>query len=84
VEEDSVERFRYMSPAWIEMAREQITKVLAGTDLGGINFTLCEEFTSPPEDLRPEGASTIGFFVRIRDGGVEVGDQPTHDAISGS
>jgi hypothetical protein len=51
VEEDSVEKFRFMSPAWIAMAREQITQVLAGTALGGINFTLCEEFTNPPDDL---------------------------------
>jgi hypothetical protein len=79
-EEDSVEKAQFMSPAWIEMAREQITRALAGADLGGINFTLCEEFTGPPDDLRREGASTIGFFVRIRDGRVEVGDQPTHDA----
>lgn len=68
-----------MSPAWIEMAREQITRVLAGTDLGGINFTLCEEFTSPPDDLRREGASTIGFALRVVDGRVEVGDRPTDD-----
>ena len=75
-----MEKFRFMSPAWIEMAREEITKVLAETDLEGINFTLCEEFTGPPDDLRREGASTIGFFVRVDDGRVEVGDQATDDA----
>jgi hypothetical protein len=75
-----VEKFRFMSPAWIEMARDQITKVLAETDLEGINFTLCEEFTGPPDDLRREGASTIGFFVRVADRRVEVGDQATDDA----
>ena len=75
-----MEKFRFMSPAWIEMAREQITKVLAEADLEGINFTLCEEFTGPPDDLRREGASTIGFFVRVVDGRVEVGDQATDDA----
>ena len=55
-----------MSPAWIEMAREQITKVLAETDLEGINFTLCEEFTGPPDDLRREGASTSGSLFGSR------------------
>ena len=75
-----MEKFRFMSPAWIEMAREQITKVLAETDLEGINFTLCEEFTGPPDDLRREGASTIGFFVRVVDGRSEVGDQAIDDA----
>ena len=75
-----MEKFRFMSPAWIEMAREQITKVLAEADLEGINFTLCEEFTGPPDDLRREGASTIGFSVRVVDGRVEVGDQAIDDA----
>jgi hypothetical protein len=32
------------------MAWEQITKSLTGADLGGTNFTLCEEFTNPPEE----------------------------------
>lgn len=74
-----MEKFRFMSPAWIEMAREQIVESLTGTDLEGVNFTLCEEFTNPPDDLRRESASTIGFVVRIVDGRVEVGDQPTDD-----
>jgi hypothetical protein len=68
-----------MSPAWIEMAREQITESLAAADLGGVNFTLCEEFTNPPDDLRPEGARTIGFVLRVSNGRVEVGGQPTDD-----
>jgi hypothetical protein len=74
-----MEKFRFMSPAWIEMAREQITKALTAADLAGMNFTLCEEFTNPPDDLRREGASTIGFVVRVNDGRVEVGSQPTND-----
>jgi hypothetical protein len=74
-----MEKFRFMSRAWIEMAREQIIKSFAGTDLRGIDFTLCEEFTDAPEDLRPEGARTIGFVVRIDDGNVEVEGQPTDD-----
>ena len=73
----AMEKFRFMSPAWIEMAREQITKALAGADLDGMNFSLCEEFTNPPDDLRRDGASTIGFVIRIVDGRVEIEDQPT-------
>jgi hypothetical protein len=69
-----------MSPAWIEMAREQITSALAQKDLRGIDFSLCEEFTTPPEDLRGANATTIGFFVRVADGRVEVGDHPIDDA----
>jgi hypothetical protein len=75
-----VEKFRFMSPGWIEMAREQITSVLADTDLGDADFSLCEEFTAPPEDLRTADAETIGFFVRVARGRVEVGDHPIDDA----
>jgi hypothetical protein len=69
-----------MSPAWIDMARVEITKALAGTDLGGLDFALCEEFTNPPDDLRRDGAATLGFCVRIDDGRVEVTDRPTDRA----
>ncbi len=75
-----MEKYGFMSPAWIKMAQEQISRVLAGEDLRGIDFTLCEEFTGAPDDLRREGAATIGFFVRVEGGRVEVGDHPTDDA----
>ena len=75
-----MEKYRFMSQAWIKMAQEQIAGVLAGEDLRGIDFTLCEEFTDAPEGLRPEGATTIGFFVRVVDDRVEVGDHPIDDA----
>ena len=75
-----MDKFRFMSPGWIEMARAQITGVLAGKNLAGIDFTLCEEFTSPPDDLRRDNAPSIGFFVRIADGLVEVGDHPLEEA----
>jgi hypothetical protein len=62
------------------MAREQILRALEGKDLRNVRFTLCEEFTNPPEHLRPSGAGTIGFYVRLSDGTVEVGDRPIGDA----
>jgi hypothetical protein len=73
-------KFEFMSPEWIAMAREKITRALAGKDLGQTRFTLCEEFTNPPEHLRREGADTIGFYLRVGDALVEVGDRPTDDA----
>jgi hypothetical protein len=75
-----LDKYRFMSPGWIEMARAQITRVLTGENLAGIDFTLCEEFTSPPDDLRRDNAPSIGFFVRIANGLVEVGDHPLEDA----
>jgi hypothetical protein len=75
-----MDKFEFMSPAWIAMAREQILGALAGKDLRTVRFTLCEEFTNPPEHLKPPGAHTIGFYVRLRDGRVEVGDRPIREA----
>ncbi len=73
-------RHEFMSPAWIAMARERIADALSGRDLGDERYTLCEEFTDPPEHLLPEGAETIGFCVRIADGRVDVVDRPRSDA----
>jgi hypothetical protein len=75
-----MEKFRFMSSPWIEMANDEITRALATTDLDGIDFTLCEEFTDPPAELRHDDANTIGFCVRIADGAVEVSDTPVDDA----
>jgi len=66
-----VGQHRFLSPSWVEMAREQIAGALADQDLAGIDFTLCEELTDPPDDLRREGEATIGFFVRVRGRRVE-------------
>lgn len=73
-----METFTFMSPAWIDMAREQITNALSGADLTDVNFSLCEEFTNPPDELRRD-ADTIGFVVRVVDGRVEVDGEPTED-----
>jgi hypothetical protein len=68
-------KHRFMTAEWIAMARGHITSALQETDLEGIDFTLCEEFTNPPDDLRSEGQDTVGFRVRIVDGNVSVDDQ---------
>jgi hypothetical protein len=75
-----MEKLEFMSPAWINMAEAQITEALKDADLGRIRFTLCEEFTDPPSELRRNDATTIGFCVRIIDGDIEVGDSPADDA----
>jgi hypothetical protein len=66
------EKFEFASPEWVDELRVQILKGLAGKDLSGIEFTLCEEYTNPPAHLRQPGAATIGLYVRIANGEVEV------------
>jgi hypothetical protein len=75
-----VEKFRFLSSEWIAMARGEITQALASTDLRGVHFTLCEEFSNAPDDLRADDQDTIGFFLRVTDGRVEVGERPTDRA----
>ena len=73
---DDSARYEFLSPPWIEMARAEITDALSSAgDLDVEPYTLSEEFTDPPPHLRPDGG-TIGFFVRVGRGRVEVGDRP--------
>jgi hypothetical protein len=69
---ETFEKFEFASPEWVDMLRDLIVKGLAGKDLSGIEFTVCEEYTDPPADLRRPGSETIGFYVRIANGEVEV------------
>ena len=43
-----MEKFRFMSPAWIEMAREEIAKVLAEADLKASTHALRGVHRSAP------------------------------------
>lgn len=71
--------YEFMSVPWIAMARREITNALSQRELAVRPFTLSEEFTDPPQHLA-RGARTIGFFVRVGEGRVEVGDRPAPDA----
>ena len=70
------EKYELASPEWVTMLRQLVEEGLAGEDLTGINFSMCEEFADPPAHLRRPGSATIGFYVRIENGEVEVGDHP--------
>lgn len=74
------ERFEFMSPEWIAMAHREITRALAGKDLGPTRFTLCEKFTHPPAHLRRPDSDIIGFCVRLDRGVVHVDDRPSDAA----
>lgn len=73
-------RFEFLSPEWIAMARDEITRALAGKHLRNVRFTLCEEFTDPPDHLRRAGTDRIGFCVRLSGGRVDVVEAPVDDA----
>jgi ketosteroid isomerase-like protein len=66
------EKFEYASPEWVDMLRGLIIEGLAGRDLSGVEFVLCEEYTDPPEHLRRSGSDSIGLCIRVADGRVQV------------
>ena len=74
------EKFEYASPEWVEMLRELILEGVAGQDLTGVEFALCEEYTNAPAHLLSEGRDTVGLLIRVEDGEVKV----TSDVIDGS
>ena len=64
------------SPEWVDALRRFLLTNVPPEDLEGINFSLSWEFSDPPADLRRDGCDVIGFSIVIRDGGIEIGDQP--------
>jgi hypothetical protein len=73
-------RFEFMCREWIASAREEITRALAGKDLGPTRFVLCEAFTNPPQHLRRDDSDTIGFCLVVGGGALDVSDRPSPDA----
>jgi len=69
------EKLEFASPEWVDMLRGLILEGLAGQDLSGADFVLCEEYTNPPAHLRRPGSDSIGFHIRVANGEVQVIDQ---------
>jgi ketosteroid isomerase-like protein len=66
------EKFEYASPEWVDMLRGLIVEAIAGKDLSGVEFVLCEEYTNPPEHLRRPGSDSIGLCIRVTHGELHV------------
>ena len=59
------EKLEFASPEWVDMLRGLIQDGLAGQDLSGADFVLCEEYTNPSAHLRRPGSDSIGFHFRV-------------------
>ena len=66
------DKFEFASPEWVDMLRGVIVEGLAGQDLSGVDFVLCEEYTNPPEHLQRHGSGSIGFHISVANGEVQV------------
>lgn len=69
------DKFEFASPEWVDMLRELIVTGLAGQDLSGVDFVLCEEYTNPPEHLRRPGSDSIGLRISVTNGEIQVTDE---------
>ena len=67
-------KFDFCSPEWIAAAREYLLAASAEADLAGLQVAFNEVFTDPPSQLDPQGAGRIGWYLRIAEGRVEVGE----------
>lgn len=76
------EKLEFASADWVSAMRSIIEGKLGEgkVDLTGIAYSFCEEFTDPPEHLRVGGSKSIGWYFRIGDGRVEVGQGVLDDA----
>lgn len=68
----SDERFEFCSQAWVDYARKYIEEASADTDLEGISVSFNEVFSDAPPGLDPDEEGRIGWFLRVRDGRLEV------------
>jgi hypothetical protein len=66
------EKLEFASPEWVDMLRGLILEGIAGQDLSGVEFVLCEEYTHPPEHLRRPGSDSTGFHICVGSGEIQV------------
>src|SRR5262245_50874246 len=76
---EALQKYEFSSPEWMKMVRRLVEDGLRGKDISGIDFSMCEEYTDPPEHLRQPGTNSIGFTIRFADGTVELIDEPRDD-----
>lgn len=76
----SQETFEFLGPEWLAAVQRIAEQLLAKLDAAGLDFTVSEELTDPPAGRARTATGTLGWFLRIRDGVVKVGDQPLEDA----
>jgi hypothetical protein len=74
------ETFEFLSPEWLAAVQRIAERLLGKLDAAGVDFTVSEELTAPPAGRARTAAGTLGWFLRIRNGVVQVGDQPLEDA----
>ncbi|MFV0306332.1 MAG: hypothetical protein ACK5OX_01135 [Desertimonas sp.] len=59
----------FASPGWLEALRTIYLQTVAGADLDGVEYSMCEVFHDVPLDVHPD--TTVAWHVRISNGTVQ-------------
>ena len=65
-------KYEFSSQGWVDCAREILIEAAGDTDLSNIEVTFSEVFTDAPMHLDPDSDGRIGWYMRIRDGQLDV------------
>ena len=65
-------RYEFSSVEWVTVAREHLQDAARDADLSDVHFTFNEVFTDAPAHLGTDAEGRIGWYVRVRDGRIEV------------
>ncbi|MFJ9367824.1 hypothetical protein ACIRRA_25865 [Nocardia sp. NPDC101769] len=68
------------SPEWLDAVKSIITDLLQGHNLGSLDYSICEDLTSPPLGRANTPAGTLSWFIYIRGNNLEVHDGSIDDA----
>jgi hypothetical protein len=74
--ETAHQRYEAVSAEWVDAMRQYLSDKVAAENLEGITASASFEYTDPPAHLLRGGRETIGYYIRVRDGKIEVGDHP--------
>jgi NAD(P)-dependent dehydrogenase (short-subunit alcohol dehydrogenase family) len=66
--EDVPEKFELGTEEWVRAYAGLYDEALVNVDLSGVNFSVCEEYLTPPPDLLADGRTSLGYIWRIADG----------------
>ena len=66
------EKYEFSSQAWVDCAHDILIEAAGDTDLSGIEVSFSEVFTDAPAHLDPDSKGRIGWYMKIKDGQLNV------------
>ncbi|MFJ9367461.1 hypothetical protein ACIRRA_23980 [Nocardia sp. NPDC101769] len=73
-------RYEYVSPQWLDAVESIIADLLQDQDLGSLDYSICEDLTSPPPGRANTPAGTLSWFIHIHGNNLEVRGGSVEDA----